>query len=590
MIDPATAPSLGPLPEPAVAAASRESTIIVCDLAESVRLMQQAEAAVIGRWRRFVGRVASELLPAHQARLVKSLGDGLMIEAGDVVSAMAVATALHVLLDTSDPNTTEEPMLLRVGLHAATVVVDEIDIYGAGVNLAARVAAHAAPGETLVTATVHDRLWGALDIDWEDLGERYLKHIDEPVRLYRARAGSVQRRLRRPPSLLPHLVVAPFRALAPADEPIARILTDDLVHGLTAIGHWTVMSRLSSASLASHTLTRDQARERLGADVLLSGTVAPNESRIRLRMRVEETRTGAMLAEFDHLLAPDELLRSGGMQAVVDAIAARVLARQLQLAHTAVLPSLPAYSLLLGAVALLHRLGADDARQAHAALEHLADRHPRAPEVRAWLAKGHFLQLAQGRGTNAGAQARAELARALELDPRHGVALALSGHLTVYAEGQLSAALARLKEAVQLCPNEPLGWLFLANALGASGHGDEAVDAIERACGLSPADPLAYYFDLFAASAYSAAGRHEESYAFALRSVRRNALHLSSRIQLILQQVFTNRMDDARRSVAEYLAMRPDASVDRFAATHVAKGSALAERDIRALLEAGLPH
>ena len=134
-----------------------------------------------------------------------------------------------------------------------------------------------------------------------------------------------------------------------------------------------------------------------------------------------------------------------------------------------------------------------------------------------------------------------------------------------------------------------MAWLFLSNALGASGDGAAAVTAADRACALSPLDPLGYYYDIFAASAYSAAGQHDRALALAQRSVNRNAMHLSSWVQLIIELVLSNRMDDARRTVGKYLAMRPTASVQRFLSTHVARGTPLAERDGLALIEAGMP-
>src|SRR5205814_2755191 len=158
-------------------------TVVVVDLVESVRLIEQDEEDTVRRWQTFVGEVVTTLLPQHGGRLVKSLGDGLMVEFEAVPPAIQCALAMQQTIQQSNVGRPSDRwMCLRIGAHVADVIVDEHDIYGSGVNLAARLATLAGPGEIVVSADVRHHLTAGLDADTEDLGECYLKHLQAPVR------------------------------------------------------------------------------------------------------------------------------------------------------------------------------------------------------------------------------------------------------------------------------------------------------------------------------------------------------------------------------------------------------------------------
>lgn len=161
--------------------------VLVVDMVESVRLMQTNEADVIERWRRFVDEVRLEVLPAQGGRLVKSLGDGLLLAFAAAPQAVVAAFALHQVMQRGNRDCVPDAVvLLRVGLHVCDVVVDELDVYGAGVNLAARIASLGQPGDTLVSEAARDLLVDGVHADLEDRGPRFVKHIDEPVRVFAA--------------------------------------------------------------------------------------------------------------------------------------------------------------------------------------------------------------------------------------------------------------------------------------------------------------------------------------------------------------------------------------------------------------------
>ena len=161
-------------------------TVVVVDMVESVRLIEQNEEDTVGRWQAFVAEVTAQLLPKQRGRLVKSLGDGLMLEFEDVPAAIGCCHLMHQAMQSlNQGHQKPQWMQLRIGVHVADVIVDELDLYGTGVNLAARLAGVAGPFETVVSAEARDRLTAGLDAEIEDLGDCYLKHFPHAVRAYR---------------------------------------------------------------------------------------------------------------------------------------------------------------------------------------------------------------------------------------------------------------------------------------------------------------------------------------------------------------------------------------------------------------------
>jgi adenylate cyclase len=156
------------------------------DLVESVRLMAANEAFVVSAWHGFLQHAQDKVLPACSGRLVKSLGDGLLAEFDRSADAVKAAYAMHRYFDRTNERLPPEARLhLRAGIHATHLYIDTHDVFGHGVNLAARVTALAAPGETVITASVRDTVVDGIDGEVEDMGESYLKHWPEPVRTWR---------------------------------------------------------------------------------------------------------------------------------------------------------------------------------------------------------------------------------------------------------------------------------------------------------------------------------------------------------------------------------------------------------------------
>lgn len=579
--------------------------LVVVDVVESVRLMQSHEDDVIRRWRRFVNEVRAVLLPAHGGRMVKSLGDGMLLDFPALPQAVAASFDIERLSAQQASGVPPDRQIrLRQGVHLADVLVGEEDVYGAGVNLAARLAGLAQPGQLVGSSEARDQLVDAVHARLVDLGECYLKHIAEPVRAYRLEPPDDDAR----PwlgacddSLLPRVVFvlatqAPAAAAADSDAVLlAQTVCAELAAGAARMGHWRVISGLSAArSPALATAAPPSSAEPWLADHVVTVAPATGHGPAALTLRCLEARTLSCLWE-RVVPGPAQAWLSAEVSRVGEVLvelSAALSLRASGLSHQAAVHNLPAYALLLSAIGLLHRTSRADASRSATVLDHLVERHPRSAEARFWLAKWHFMSLVQHWSedlSRTGRQVMESLDRALELDPAHGASRALRAHLTTLLGHNAEQAQADLAATTRSHPNEPLGWLFLAGSRAFLGEGSLAAKDAGSAWALSPLDPLDYFYLNFAAKANLAAGEHEQAWQQAQRSVRINALHLPGLSTLMIAQVLSGREAEAQATARHYLSLRPNASVSNFLRHHPTPDGEMARRDAQALRVAGIP-
>lgn len=577
--------------------------IVVVDVVESVRLMQSFESDVIDRWRRFVSDARRDLLPAHAGRLVKHLGDGMLLQFGRVPQAVAAVRGLHERIGSFNLDRLPEAWLqLRAGVHWCDVVADDLDVYGTGVNMAARLATLAAPGGTVLSADARAELLDGFDPEFEDLGECYVRNLVQPLRAYRSVDAGFKPTHRLAATsgdldISPTVLVMPLD-LVDQDPELAvlrRVMLVEVERVLARRPHWRVLSALSSAGLADRGLPLAALCAGTGATHVVSGSLKRSATSSCIAVwRLSEARSGDVLWEDSDTSVVSTLVghETTVYERIGRAIERAVFETELIRGSGTMLPNLPGYSLLVSSISLMHRLSTGDFQAAGGALEQLTWRHPRSPAAHAWRAKWHLLRILQVWSEDPARDAslaKESLRTALDREPGHALALALDGHLRVMFDGDLAGAQTRLEEALAANPSEALAWLFLSNVHAGRDDGPAAVTAVDRAIACSPLDPLGYFFDTFAAVACIAADRFDEAIAHAQRSLRRNALHLPGLMQLIVAQALAGRIEDARTSARRYLSLRPGASVQRYVQMNACFGPVRMHRTATAMLEAGIP-
>ncbi len=575
--------------------------IVVVDVVESVRLMQQHENDVIDRWRRFVNEVRTELLPKHGGRLVKSLGDGMLLAFESVPEAALASFAMQSrTLGLNLGHAADDEVRLRIGIHCADVVVDELDIYGAGVNLTARLASLASAEQIVVSADAHDELLSDIEAQIEDLGDCELRGIEGTVRAYRIQEpGAVVHPAMTLDTFVDSRAVIAVMPLGVKGEDaeaatLAEIVADDVISGLSASSSWRVISRMTTMVYRQRQLALDTVGAQLKATYVVSGTCIAMSGRVRVAIELADVASSSVVwAGSVHGNITDLLEENNPLaQEIIGHIAAAIFSHEIRRSRAGSLPNLRSYTLLFGAVALMHRLSRNDFDRSEGMLAQLIERHPGAAEPLAWMAKWHVMKAAQGWSQEPEELARRAhqfTQRALDKQGDHALALAVDGLVCAFLQGDLDGSEQRYQAALTANPNEALAWLFLSALHSYRGRGGEAVEAALTALRLSPLDPMRYFFDAFGANAMLAAGRNDDAIALAQRSIRANCTHVPTHRTLAIAQVACGQVDEARATVRRLLQVQPSYSIGRFLARYPGREAAHTPGYVRALREAGLP-
>ncbi len=583
--------------------------IVVVDVVESVRLMQANEADVIDRWRRFVAEVRSEVLPKHGGRLVKSLGDGMLLEFAHAPRAVAAAFEMQRCISRLDSaHALGERMLLRAGVHVAEIVADELDVYGNGVNVAARIAQIASPGGVSCTSDVVDDLLPGVDAFLQDAGHCFLKHFDEPVQVFNLSPATTQpcgpaaqTSMCAPTQHLPQPTQQHCIALLPlaaasasaSDNTVAALLGDVLLTRLSRSPDLRVISRLSSEQFKVRALDASNVTTLTAATYLACGRVHRVAKGRQLFIELIDAATMQMVWADTFvfspagLLAPDEHVTPGIAQAIVDNLHCHALKKM----AVTPLPNLDSQALRFAAIHLMHRQSKADFSRAFEMLEHLAQRHPKASEPQAWLAKWHVLQVTKGWLPGSETDVRRPMAhaqRALDLDPDSAMSMAMAAFVHCHIGRDLAAAQASLAPAIATNPNEPWVWLVKATLDSFLGDGQGSWQSVMRARNLSPLDPLKHYFDSLGASAAVAAGRFEDAQELAQLSLSKDPRHLPTLRALAIAQVHLGALDDARRTAARLLELQPGFTLAEYISKAPTGGEAMRRRWASALRKAGI--
>ncbi|MGM9426592.1 adenylate/guanylate cyclase domain-containing protein [Hydrogenophaga sp. MI9] len=559
----------------------QNKVVLVMDLVESVRLMASNEGSVVRQWHSFLQHARHEVLPSHGGRLVKSLGDGILAEFDEAVPAARAALTLHRFFDTENQRSDDEHKLwLRAGINATHLYVDENDVYGHGVNLAARVAGLAGPGETVITADVHDALVDGVDGDMQDMGESYLKHWPEPVRTWLLSAHSGDDVMFRPSAparqddFRATIAVLPFVSRGNAAEHfvIGELLADGVIVQLSRSHQLRVISRLSTSVLRGREDANQTASQQLDANFVLSGSYVAHGDRVLVTAELCDTRhheviwadriTGDVM---DVLQQDSELINT-----LASNCANQLLHSEVQRTLTQALPRLDSSALMLGAINLMHRSTRRDLERSQQLLEALVDRHKRSVAPWAWLAKWHIMQVVQGMAPDPHESFRRAIDiadRALDMVPDSALALSVKGHAMCHLGHDIEGSHQLLLESTHSNPNDPMGWLYSSVWSTMWGSPEQSVIEAQSALQLSPLDPQKYYFEMMLGNCYLALGKMEDAVAMCEASLRKNRFHLPTVRALLVSQYELGRTDDARSTFELLRVLQPELTVSKYLAS-----------------------
>ncbi|MEK1895637.1 MAG: adenylate/guanylate cyclase domain-containing protein [Rhizobium sp.] len=457
----------------------RKLAAVLCiDVASYSKLMGRDEAGTLARVKAAFAAF-DPVLERHHGRIVKLMGDGALIEFASAVDATAGAIALQSVASATDPT-----LRFRMGLNLGDVIVEDGDLYGEGVNIAARLQALAQPGGIILSETVREHVGGKLNVALEDLGPMSLKNIERPIRVFAIQDGSPAEARSSRERI--GICVLPFANISgdPEQDYFSAGVTEDIIVDLSKLSSLTVISRATSFSMRAQSARA--IAQQLNVGYVLEGNVRKAGERIRLSAQlVDGTDDATVWAErFDRDIKDVLALQSDLAKAVVEALRLRLLPAERQALERYAPTDPEAYKLFL-----LARQYNITGSERHLPLiirlcRRVTDLEP--GNARAWALLGETLNRLRRSigGTETG---EAEIDRALELDA--GLASAHAGKALLFLyRGQFGEAERRCAIALQLEPDDYAANLAAGRTFVMQRRFNDAIRYFERAAALAPAD------------------------------------------------------------------------------------------------------
>ena len=595
----------------------RLAAILAADIAGYSRLMHEDEAATV-RDLKAHQSVILPLVGQHGGRIIDTAGDGLMAEFPSVIGATECAVELQrVMAERNDSVPDSRRMLFRIGINLGDLIHDETRIYGDGINIAARLEALAEPGGVLVSNTVYDQVRGKLPFTFEDLGERQVKNIEQPVRIYRlhipgASSKGARTLVKRPVTtnrgrripwglaaplillvaagvwwtgsrFLPRpgagsteaprlsIVVLPFTNLSgdPSQDYFADGVTEDLTTDLSRLAGSFVISRNTAFTFKGKAVDARQIGRELKVRYVLEGSVRRMGRTIRVNAQLIDPATGA------HLWAEQMDVDQGTLTTTQDnfGIASR-LAKTLsvelvnvegrrapQANPDAVDLTMRGWSILNGGP------GQDDVKRSVVVFEDALRLDPDNSQALVGLAQA-FTLIHRNRWDpetdRTLARADEAVTRAIALSPDYAHAHYVKAEVLALSR-RFDAALATYDRAIALDPNHAAAYVSRGRALIAIGRAAEAMAPVEKAIRLSPRDPDLFIWYYVLCHAHTHLARDAPAIEWCLKSTATGKSFWGAWTDLAAAYAWRGQKTEAVAAVAELLKVRPGFTAEALA-------------------------
>jgi adenylate cyclase len=578
----------------------RLAAILAADVVGFSALMELDEEGTFAR----IGSLRREVIEPHlseyQGRLIKTTGDGFLAEFASPIAALRCALAIQGNL-TNSP----DALRLRIGLNLGDVIIEESgDVYGEGVNLAARLEGLAEPGGILISDKIHREVEGKVEAAFENRGEQQVKNISRPVHVYAVRAaGSLASQQPETASLLqspaltlpdkPSIAVLPFQNMSgdPEQEYFADGMVEDIITGLSRIKWLFVIARNSTFTYKGRAADVKQVGRELGVRYVLEGSVRKAADRVRITGQLIDAGTGAHVwaerydRKFDDIFAlQDEIALS-----VVGAIEPSLRRAEVERVKRKRPDSLDAYDLVLRAQPDVNSGMPERATKALVLLERALVLDPTYALAHAFAAMCHhnlFLRAGLHEENRAASISHAQTAIVHGQDD--ALALTFAGFSIGMDGHDHAAAFAAFEAALAVSSSSALTYILGSVILAWAGEAERAIEWGERAMRLSPFDPWAFAAFHSLTLGHFHRGRYEEAANAAHKAVQSNPVHSISYMLLAAPLAKLGRLEEAKAAAAGILELQPAFRYSRqFAGVDCAP--ALAASLSEALRATGLP-
>lgn len=502
----------------------------------------------------------------------------MLVEFVSVVDAVRCAVDIQRgMVERNASVPADKRIEFRIGINVGDIISDANDIYGDGVNVAARLEALAEPGGICVSRTVHDQVRDKLSFGFEDMGEQTVKNIARPIAVHRVSLAETSPLAPTQPAATasksepasfnrPSIAVLPFANMSgdPEQEYFADGISEDIITGLSKLRWFFVIARNSSFNYKGKAVDVKRAAHELGVRYVLEGSVRKGGNRVRITAQLIDAATGNHIwaDRYDGDLTDVFALQDEITRKVVAVIEPKLLGAEGVRSQTRSPEDLGAWDMVIHANSLFWRLTKTEGEAAIAMLKKAVDRYPDYAPAHSMLAFAMLVSRLLGWTLVAPQlnEAAALAARAAELDdsdPWAHLALGYVAHMKRRTED----AVQEFQQAIDLNPNFAAAYGYLGFTLAMAGRTVEAIPNLQQAIHMSPHDPQNAIFNVALAVSHYLAGRYTEAVSFGRKAMQQRDGVTSGHRIYIASLAQSGQIEEARMALQHLKELMPNVSI-----------------------------
>src|SRR3954452_25088267 len=576
----------------------RLAAIVSADVVGSSRLMEVDEAGTLSAISAILSGIIAPSTARHQGRVMKTTGDGAILEFSSAVEAVTCATEVQrAVSERSAGQPEDKRILLRIGINLGDVMLAEDgELYGDGVNVAVRLQELADPGGICVSGKVFDELQGRLSLDFEDWGDQQLKNIAKPVRAYALKGDGTVALAPKPLPLpdKPSIAVLPFANLS--GEPEQDYFADGIVEDiLTALGRlkWLFVSaRNSTFTYKGRAVDPKRVGAELGVRYLLHGSVRKAGSRVRITGRLIEAESGTQIWADRYEGAIEDVfdLQDQITTSVAGAIEPRLRHAEIERARRKPPENLSSYDRFLQALSHFYEGTREGVERALSLLDRTIALDPgyiQPYALAAWCQVYHIAQGWSADPARDGARAVGRARSAIEAERDDPSVLWMAGVAIGYLAHDNDTALVLLDRSLGLNPSSASAYQMSGWIRCWAGREKEALAHFHCAIRLSPIDRTMITMQSGLGLALAMAAQYEDSIVWCRKAIVEQASWTATYRPLAASLAQLGRIEEAKLVAEQLRALEPDCSIAKIAALY--RRSEGASRYLEGLRKAGLP-
>jgi TolB-like protein/Flp pilus assembly protein TadD len=556
----------------------RLAAIFAGDVAGYSQLMGVDEEGTLRQLKGHRKELIDPKITQHRGHIVKTTGDGMLVEFVSVVDAVRCAVDIQRgMVERNTDVPAASCIQFRIGINVGDIISDNNDIYGDGVNVAARLEALAEPGGIMVSRNVYDQVRDKLSFGFEDLGEQTVKNIARPVGVHRVsivadaapilvKGAAVAAKTEVSSADRPSIAVLPFANMSgdPEQEYFADGISEDIITGLSKLRWFFVIARNSSFTYKGKAVDVKRVARELGVRYVLEGSVRKGGNRVRITAQLIDAATSNHIwaDRYDGDLTDIFDLQDKITKSAVAAIEPKLLEAEAMRSQSRPSEDLGAWELVMKANSLLWRQTKTDSEAAIAMLTKATERYPDYAPAHSMLAFALLLRaIPAGVARNLDVKNAAVLAtRAAEIDDNDPWAHLALGYAE-FLKRRTEHAVQEFQRALEINPNFAAAHGYLGTAFAFDGQSDQAIIHSNLALRMSPQDPQNAIFNVGLAAANYLAGQFAEAIGCARKAVQQRSGWPPGHRIYCASLAQAGQLDEARAALDRLKDLQPDISI-----------------------------